>query len=99
MAQSDLFQIESEIEWEVPAEKVQRQVYGYDVRRGKIEPAISQRGPNSLAAFLNGIVRQADHVESSLEGGRDIHLNLNEVGVNPKHSGAESLEEHPEQKA
>ncbi|MEO6520684.1 MAG: cupin domain-containing protein [Mucilaginibacter sp.] len=30
MAQSDLFQIETEIEWEVPAEKVKRQVYGYD---------------------------------------------------------------------
>jgi hypothetical protein len=65
------------------------------VLRRKIETTISQRRLDPLAAFLHGNVRQSNHIEAALIRGTNVRLHFDEVGVNPKYGGAESLEEHP----
>ena len=71
-----------------------REIHGDEVIERKIEAAISHRGFDPLAAFLHGDIRQADYVEAALIGLRHVHLDLDEVGVNPENSGAEAFEEH-----
>ena len=64
------------------------------LREGKIEAAVPQRGLDSLAAFFHGDVRQSDDVETALIARTNVHLNLDEVGVDSEHSRAECFEEH-----
>ena len=71
-----------------------REIHGDRMLEWKIEAAVSQRGFDALAAFLHGVVRQADDVEAEFIGLRHVHLNLDEVGVDSKNRGAEGLEEH-----
>ena len=61
---------------------------------GKIEAAILQRGLDALAAFLHGDVGQAHDVEDAPLPGADVHLDFDQVGVDPKHRCAERFEEH-----
>ena len=61
----------------------------------EIEAAISERGFDSLAAFLHRNVRQSDDVEIALVAGADVYLDFHEIGVDAKHGGAKCFEEHP----
>ncbi len=64
-----------------------RQIDG-DALKRKLVAAIFQRGLDAFAAFLHGNVRQADNIEIAGLARADVHLDLHEVGVNAKHSGA-----------
>ena len=73
-----------------------RQIDRHRVRRGKIESAISQRRPNSFAAFLHRNIRQANHGKMAFERGRNIHFDFDQIRVNAEHRRAECFEEHAE---
>ena len=68
-----------------------RQIDRDGLRRRIIEAAIAQRGLDALAAFVHGIVRQAHDVEIARLAGPDVHLDLDEVGVDSKHGGADTF--------
>ncbi len=70
-----------------------RQIHG-DALQGKIEAAILQRGLDAFAAFLHRDVRQAHDVEIARASRADVHLHLDQVGVDAKHRGAECFEVH-----
>lgn len=63
MAQSNLFQIENEIEWEVPAEKIKRQVYGYDDKIMLVKALFEAGGVGTLHKHPHS---QVTYVESGV---------------------------------
>jgi quercetin dioxygenase-like cupin family protein len=63
MAQSDLFQIENEIPWEVPGEKVKRQVYGYDDKIMLVKARFEKGGIGTLHQHPHS---QVTYVESGV---------------------------------
>ena len=60
----------------------------------KLEAAIAQRGLDAFAAFLDGIVGQADDVEVLHAGGADVDFHLDEVSVDAVDRSALCFEEH-----
>src|SRR5712664_797181 len=71
-----------------------RQIDRHALPMRKLEPAVSQRALDPLAAFLHRIVRQPHHIKILHARGSHVHLNLHEVGVNSVHRSALRLEEH-----
>ena len=71
-----------------------REIHSYDLIGGIVEAAVAKRRLDSLAAFAHGVIGEPNHVEHAGLAGTHVHLSLDKVGVNPKHSGAESLKEH-----
>jgi hypothetical protein len=69
------------------------------LKRRVIEAAVAQGSLDAFAAFADGIIGQTDYIEDACLSGADVDLNLDEVGVNSKDSGAIRFEEHPEQTA
>ncbi len=72
-----------------------RQIDG-DLCRWNIVAAIFQRRANSVAAFADSRIRQADRVKVvflHFDAG-DIHFHFNDVGVNAIDSGTQGLIEH-----
>ena len=53
----------------------------------KLERTVSQRRLDALAAFLHGVVGKTHHVEILHASGSDIHLDFDNIGVNPIHGG------------
>jgi hypothetical protein len=67
------------------------------VCRRDIVAGILQRRPNALAALAHRRIRQPDRHEVVAviqPYARDIDLDLDDIGIDAVHSGAESLEEH-----
>ena len=60
------------------------------LQRRKIEAAISESGLDAFAAFADGIIRQAHHVEDARLARPNVYLDLDEVGIDSKHGGADS---------
>jgi hypothetical protein len=60
----------------------------------KLETAIAQCGLYAFAAFLDGVVRQADHVEILHAGGTHVDFHLDKIGVDAIDGGALCFEEH-----
>ena len=69
-------------------------IYRDALRGGKIEAAIFQRRLNALAAFLYGVVRQADNSKFALAARADVHFDFDKVGVNAINGGAKTFEKH-----
>jgi hypothetical protein len=67
-----------------------------DVGQWNIVSAISQRGADTIAAFAHGGVGQTDCVKVVLVAlnARNVHLNLNDAGINAVHRRAKSFVEH-----
>jgi quercetin dioxygenase-like cupin family protein len=63
MAQSDLFQIENEIEWETPDEKIQRQIYGYDDKIMLVKAKFEKGGVGQIHKHPHS---QVTYVESGV---------------------------------
>jgi quercetin dioxygenase-like cupin family protein len=63
MAQSSIFQIENDIEWEVPAEKIKRQVFGYDDKIMLVKAQFDTGGVGSLHQHPHS---QVTYVESGV---------------------------------
>src|SRR5690348_3327278 len=61
-----------------------------------LEAAILKRGLHSLAAFLDGDVRQAYNIENAGFARADVHFDLDEIGVDAIDRRAEAFEEHDE---
>jgi hypothetical protein len=61
---------------------------------GKLEATVAKRGLNAFAAFLDGVVREADDVEILPTGGPDVDFDLNEAGVDALNRSALCFEEH-----
>lgn len=72
------------------------EVEGNALRRGEIKAAIFQGCLDAFTAFFHRDVRQTHHVEFTHFPRADIHLDFDEVGVNPVNSGAETLKKHGE---
>jgi hypothetical protein len=67
-----------------------------DVGRRNVVTAVFQRGTNPIAALPNRRVWKADRVEVifiGLDAG-DVHLNLDDAGVNAIHRCAQGLIKH-----
>jgi hypothetical protein len=58
---------------------------------GNSKEQLRQGGLNALAAFLYGIVGQADHVEVLHAGGTNVDFDFNYIGIDTVHGGAERL--------
>ena len=69
-----------------------REVYGNALAIGEFVSTIAQRGFDALAAFLYGIVGQANHVEVLDPSRADV--DLDGVSVDVVHGCANSLEKH-----
>jgi hypothetical protein len=69
------------------------------LKRGIIETAIAQGRLDAFAAFADGVIGQTDHVKDACLARAHVHLDLDQVGVNPKDGGAVCFEEHPKQEA
>lgn len=63
MAQSGLFQVETEIEWEAAGEKIQRQVYGYDDKIMLVKAKFEKGGVGTLHKHPHS---QVTYVESGV---------------------------------
>jgi len=63
MVQSSLFQIENEITWERPDEKIQRQVYGYDDKIMLVKAKFEKGGVGQLHKHPHS---QVTYVESGV---------------------------------
>lgn len=63
MAQSNLFQIENEIEWETPGPKIKRQVYGYDDKIMLVKAHFEKGGIGTLHEHHHS---QVTYVESGV---------------------------------
>ncbi|RKR80763.1 quercetin dioxygenase-like cupin family protein [Mucilaginibacter gracilis] len=63
MAQSGLFQIANEIKWETPAEKVKRQVFGYDDKIMLVKAKFETGGIGTLHQHPHS---QVTYVESGV---------------------------------
>jgi len=63
MAQSGLFQVETEIEWEAAHEKIQRQVYGYDDKIMLVKAKFEKGGVGTLHKHPHS---QVTYVESGV---------------------------------
>ena len=68
------------------------EIDGDHVGGGKIESAIAQSGADAFAAFFHGDVRQADDGEVAFEGGRNVHFDFDQIGVDAENGGAECFE-------
>lgn len=69
-------------------------INGYSLAMRKLETAIAERGFDSFAAFLDGIVRQAHDVEILHAGRTHVDFHLDEVGVDAVYRSALCFEEH-----
>ena len=71
-----------------------REIDGHTLPVGEFVAAVFQRGLDSFAAFLDGVVRQSDNIEVLHSRRADVYLDLDEIGINPVHRGADRLKEH-----
>ncbi len=57
------------------------EIYGHTLAMRKFVAAIAHGGLDALAAFLDGVVWEADDVEVLNARGTNVNLNLYKVGV------------------
>jgi hypothetical protein len=60
----------------------------------KLEAAIAESGLDAFAAFLDGIVRQANDVEVLHTGGTHVDFDLDQIGIDAVDGSALCFEEH-----
>jgi len=61
--------------------------------RWKLEARIPDCGADAIAALTHGGIRKTDHCEVG-QPERDVHFDLNGVGVHAEHRGAAEGGEH-----